>query len=169
VVESDLIALPHGATFARMMRVAEWGGQTMTIKNTTATVNLPALPKLPKMRKGGSGICLCGCGAATSGGRFAPGHDARLLAVVLRIERGIMTEESAGVHGKTAMIEVGLRAKAGLTGESHAKVQMTAQDAAGIERPKAKKEAKPRLVRKPKAVEPTVDAPALDATGTDGQ
>lgn len=33
--------------------------------------------------------CACGCGGWTRGGRFIPGHDAKLLGVVKRIEAGV--------------------------------------------------------------------------------
>lgn len=32
--------------------------------------------------------CACGCGEATGGGWFRPGHDARLKGLLLRVERG---------------------------------------------------------------------------------
>lgn len=150
---------PHNAE-AQTRRI------TMKTTNNAAAVNAISLPKLPKMRKGGNGICLCGCGDTTSGGRFRPGHDARLLAMVLRIERGLMTYEQLGPHAAAVEIEVNLRAAAGLTDQSHAKAQITAADAAGIERkpvakPKAAK--KPRLVKTPKL--DVADAPIPAGAG----
>lgn len=50
------------------------------------TAKLPAPPRKAKTPR----ACACGCGAQTKGGRFAPGHDARLLGLVRRVEVGIM-------------------------------------------------------------------------------
>ena len=53
--------------------------------------NLPALPKMPKKSKSKPPQkCNCGCGHMTRGGKFLPGHDARLHGWALRVERGIV-------------------------------------------------------------------------------
>ena len=55
---------------------------------------MPALPKMPRVRKPKPAQdCACGCGNQTKGGRFIPGHDARLHGWALRVERGICTLE----------------------------------------------------------------------------
>ena len=56
-----------------------------------SAAKMPALPKLPRMRKAKAPKrCACGCGDLTRGGRFIPGHDAKLNAWALRVERGII-------------------------------------------------------------------------------
>lgn len=53
---------------------------------------LPALPTMKRTRKPKPAQdCSCGCGGQTKGGRFLPGHDARLHGWVLRVERGVCT------------------------------------------------------------------------------
>lgn len=51
------------------------------------TIGLPPLPRLPKNRSQPR-PCLCGCGSTTRGGRFMPGHDARLYGFARRVESG---------------------------------------------------------------------------------
>jgi hypothetical protein len=66
---------------------------TRAIKRDAASTHgLPALPKLPKAARKPKPPkpCECGCGGQTRGGRFLPGHDARLHAWALRVERGHM-------------------------------------------------------------------------------
>lgn len=53
--------------------------------------NLNSLPKLPRASKPGQD-CACGCGLVTRGGRFVPGHDARLAGLIKRIKAGVLTE-----------------------------------------------------------------------------
>jgi hypothetical protein len=53
---------------------------------------LPALPRLPRATKSAKS-CACGCGGSTRGGRFVPGHDARLHGIIKRVERGVMSLE----------------------------------------------------------------------------
>ena len=68
--------------------------------NTSDTRRLPSLPSLPKA----SAVpqrCSCGCGGLTKGGRFVPGHDAKLLAMRVRVERGICTlQQIADICGE---------------------------------------------------------------------
>ena len=40
------------------------------------------------------GICYCGCGGATKGGRFVPGHDAIIKGILRRVVRGELTREN---------------------------------------------------------------------------
>lgn len=60
---------------------------------TTSTIaigadGLPVLPKAKRTRKPKAPkACSCGCGGETRGGRFIPGHDAKLAGWVLRVER----------------------------------------------------------------------------------
>ena len=50
------------------------------------------LPSMPKSRKPKAPkSCECGCGSMTRGGRFVPGHDARLHGWVLRVERKVVS------------------------------------------------------------------------------
>jgi hypothetical protein len=46
----------------------------------------PRAKKAPKERP--AAVCACGCGGTTGGGRFLPGHDARLKSELLRTFRG---------------------------------------------------------------------------------
>lgn len=80
----------------------------MAKKNTTkanaavptaaVTVALPALPKLPKSARKARALkqCVCGCGSTTHA-RYAPGHDSRIHALVLRVERGVMQLTDAAI------------------------------------------------------------------------
>lgn len=55
---------------------------------------LPAMPRLKRTRKPKAPkVCACGCGNMTKGGRFVPGHDARLHGWALRVERKVCTLE----------------------------------------------------------------------------
>jgi hypothetical protein len=47
---------------------------------------------------GKEGICLCGCGRTTGGGRFVAGHDAKLKSELLRAFRGDgLSDEQQGL------------------------------------------------------------------------
>jgi len=62
---------------------------------STKTKALAALPAMPSKNRGRNAApqnCGCGCGALTQGGRFIPGHDARLLGWAIRIDRGFATD-----------------------------------------------------------------------------
>lgn len=43
-----------------------------------------ALPKVEKPKP----LCACGCGAETGGGKFRPGHDAKLKSALFGVARG---------------------------------------------------------------------------------
>lgn len=62
-------------------------GEIQTIEKTkkTLTIKEPLPPANPL------GKCLCGCGDATSGSRFKPGHDARFHGRIRRITKGTLT------------------------------------------------------------------------------
>lgn len=64
--------------------------------NNRALSGLPALPALPRLpRKAKTGVaCCCGCAQPTRGGRFLPGHDARLHAWLIRVERGLVAADA---------------------------------------------------------------------------
>lgn len=49
---------------------------------------LPKLPSLPKINA--ANPCECGCGGITQN-RFVPGHDSKLKAQCIRVERGLLT------------------------------------------------------------------------------
>lgn len=51
---------------------------------------LPPLPRAKRAKKTVPKDCECGCGGETRGGRFIPGHDSKLKAWTLRVERGLM-------------------------------------------------------------------------------
>lgn len=59
----------------------------MTKKNN---VKMPALPALPTSRTASYSRCACGCQGLTQA-TFMPGHDSKLKAYVIRVERGAMT------------------------------------------------------------------------------
>lgn len=61
--------------------------QAQTQAVAKAMPKLPALPKVKKTKVGKP--CGCGCGNVTKGGRFVPGHDARLHGWVIRVERNV--------------------------------------------------------------------------------
>lgn len=86
------------------------------------TINqLPALPSARRLQV----PCLCGCGRLC-GKRFAPGHDAKLLAWTLHVESGAI-KEALAPHTHAVAVEVALRVAAGLSG-SHTKVMLTRAD-----------------------------------------
>ena len=61
------------------------------MQTQTTTPSAQALPKLPRMKrtpKAKTNDCACGCGEKTAR-RFAPGHDSKLHARVLRIAAGM--------------------------------------------------------------------------------
>lgn len=51
--------------------------------------SMPRLPGLPKIKS--VNRCECGCPGLT-GNRFVPGHDAKLLGMVKRVEAGVWAE-----------------------------------------------------------------------------
>jgi hypothetical protein len=63
-------------------------------KGKKPTVGANGLPPLPKTKRAPKKKtpkeCECGCGAMTAGGRFIPGHDSKLNAWCLRVERGVI-------------------------------------------------------------------------------
>lgn len=72
---------------------------------------LPSLPNLPRARRATRpGVCSCGCAQPTRGGRFLPGHDARLLAWALRVAAGVVAALPAP-HDAAADVAAGLLAK----------------------------------------------------------
>lgn len=72
--------------------------------------NLPSLPSLPSSARSKNRPCECGCGTLC-GNRFAPGHDSKLRAWVMRVERGIIAIEDIGHEGLEAAVarELGLK------------------------------------------------------------
>lgn len=50
---------------------------------------LPKLPRLPRKPKAAVNPCQCGCGTLVAR-RFVPGHDAKLHAWAIRVERGLL-------------------------------------------------------------------------------
>lgn len=75
----------------------------------TTKTGMPALPKMPRVRKPKPAKeCECGCGGQTKGGRFIPGHDARLHGWALRVERNVCTlEQVAELAGQGTADAVG--------------------------------------------------------------
>lgn len=61
----------------------------------------PRAPRKPREPRATEGICICGCEGPTRGGRFQPGHDARLKSALKKAIKG--GDESA----RTRMIELG--------------------------------------------------------------
>lgn len=49
---------------------------------TNMTTPNPATQEDPKPARAKTGACQCGCGGATKGGRFLPGHDAKLKSAL---------------------------------------------------------------------------------------
>lgn len=66
-------------------------------QDKAAMPELPALPSLPRKGKAPR-KCECGCQQLTRGGRFVPGHDAKVLAWAIRVERGVVNIEDTGCH-----------------------------------------------------------------------
>lgn len=64
--------------------------------------SLPKLPSLPKIRT--RVACACGCGTLC-GNRFAPGHDAKLVGYVKRINAGVWAPGGDLVDQFRAMAE----------------------------------------------------------------
>lgn len=68
---------------------ATTGEQSAPSAATDQPAALPRLPRLPRKPKEGK-PCACGCPGKTRGGRFLPGHDSKLLAWALRVERKLI-------------------------------------------------------------------------------
>lgn len=61
------------------------------------------LPPMPRARKPRPPqACACGCGGQTRGGRFLPGHDARLAGWAVRLRRGLITPDAILHDGERA-------------------------------------------------------------------
>jgi hypothetical protein len=52
--------------------------------DVAADLDRPRRPRRARVARPTSGICICGCDGPTKGGRFQPGHDARLKAQLRR-------------------------------------------------------------------------------------
>lgn len=81
-------------------------------KKAKTTDGLPALPKMPKLpRKVKAKDCECGCKGQTRGGRFLPGHDARLHAWAIRVERGVVkADDVPEMHREAVKLALAKRA-----------------------------------------------------------
>lgn len=84
--------------------------------HSPAVKGLPALPKMPRSTTRKSKPpkpCECGCAEPTKGGRFLPGHDARLHAWALRVERKmIKPSEVPAPHTEAVKKLLSMRTKA---------------------------------------------------------
>lgn len=108
----------------------------MSKKHAASTIG--TYPSLPKKGGPGTGSCLCGCGGSTKS-RFVPGHDGHLLAIVLRIEKDVLSLDKVPAGERRSVeVEIALRKKAkpSLTGLSHTRALITAEELAKA--PKAK-------------------------------
>ena len=101
---------------ARLAQVAKAKSREAAA-NSPAVKGLPALPKMPRstVRKAKPARpCECGCAQPTKGGRFLPGHDARLHAWTLRVERGMMkASEVPAPHTEAVKQAIAAKKKAG--------------------------------------------------------
>src|ERR1700741_3189598 len=75
--------------------------------NTNGVQRLPKLPRAARKPKEPK-ICACGCAGATKGGRFIPGHDARLHGWALRVTRGLVKLEDIKHEGERAAVKAHL-------------------------------------------------------------
>lgn len=82
--------------------------------NSDGKQRLPKLPRAPRKPKPAQ-ICQCGCGNQTKGGRFVPGHDARLHAWVLRVQRGVIKLNEIEHEGERAAVKAHIQATAEVT------------------------------------------------------
>lgn len=71
---------------------------------TTKTNALPTLPSLPSNRTNATRDCRCGCGRSTQS-TFAPGHDAILKGLVLRVAMRVMTLDDVTEWGGEARMK----------------------------------------------------------------
>lgn len=78
-----------------------------TVQGAVVKAKREAKPKLDSTRD-----CLCGCGTET-GGRFAPGHDARVKGLLLKVERGEEKADSLAESLKPYVKFAGKSATAG--------------------------------------------------------
>lgn len=62
-----------------------------------ANFTLPALPSIARARA--IRPCGCGCGRTTTR-EFAPGHDSKLKAIVMRVVAGVMTEADVRAYAE---------------------------------------------------------------------
>lgn len=77
--------------------------------NTNGVQPMPKLPRSVRKPKPAQ-ICQCGCGGTTKGGRFVPGHDARLHGWALRVSRGLVKLEDIKHEGERAAVKAHLAA-----------------------------------------------------------
>lgn len=81
------------ADFAHAQRQRDEVKQRDKRNRATSTTgrlpDLPPMPRAPRKPKAGK-PCECGCAEMTRGGRFIPGHDARLYAWARRVEKGVV-------------------------------------------------------------------------------
>ncbi len=86
----------------------------------TSTGKLPPMPRLPRERKPKAGRpCACGCADETRGGRFLPGHDARLYGWARRVERGVVALDDVPAPHTEAVRELLARQTAGSDKKAH--------------------------------------------------
>jgi hypothetical protein len=97
------------APTAPRMGPLQWRIAMNTNKTIRSTATLPTLPTLPKVNA--TRPCACGCDRLTQR-TFAPGHDARLKAVMIRVIRGVMTIDEVrtwGGDGLAKATEAGIK------------------------------------------------------------
>lgn len=78
----------------------------------STVANLPALPALPKAARKPKPLhdCECGCGGQTHS-RFVPGHDSRLHAWILRVERDVIKLADVQPEGTRKVVAARMKAQ----------------------------------------------------------
>lgn len=149
-------------------RAAEWAAERQSRMATKPKAE--AKPKAAKESRN----CLCGCGGATKGGRFLPGHDARFHARVKALEaQGVGHAEAEQIASKGPLTgKYAIKPAAAKPAAKSANGTSTAPVTAGtvtritpVPKPKPKAKGNSRS-RKATAAEPTEAAP--DATAPEG-
>lgn len=91
-----------------LIRVAKATPHMMEgVKQYMATATKPKTPAKAKAKTNGKGPveCLCACGSTTKGGRFMPGHDAKLKSALVKTAKDGTTATKA--KARTRLVELG--------------------------------------------------------------
>lgn len=100
-----MAAASAGLTAAEEARLAENGAKAAVRKERApkAKADKPARETTPGQRSPRD--CECGCGAQTKGGRFLPGHDAKLHSRQKAEAKAKAEAEAAQAPGQTTVDE----------------------------------------------------------------
>ncbi len=85
------------ATYRAVIETADRLGLVVEHAGFDPAVEIPRVKRAGYVSRKTPGVCGCGCGGETSGGKFQPGHDMRLKSRLLR-RVDEMVDEDAGTE-----------------------------------------------------------------------